>query len=107
MLQATKETNRKCRWHKWSEQEVMLKAERLPLLGGLLCIIVAPSRDSGTAVGNLIALIRSDRHMKDSVSDWDMLVMAFFYLHCTCLSGPHHRIEQLYSRLKFSYLKIV
>lgn len=30
----------------------------------------------------------------------------FFYLHCTCLSGPRHRIEQLYSRLKFSCLKI-
>ena len=76
-LQATKVTNRKCRWHKWSEQEGMLKAESLPLLGSLLRIIVAPSRDSGTAVGNLIALIRIDRHMKDSVSDWGMLVMAF------------------------------
>lgn len=60
---------------------------------GVCC--VALSRDLGTAVGNLIALIRLDRHMKDSVSDWKMLVMALFHLHCTCLSGPCHRIEQL------------
>lgn len=106
MLQASKVTNRKHRCRKCSEQEGMLKAERLPLLRGLLCIIVAPSRDSGTAVGNLIALIRIDGHMKDLMSDWDMLVMALFYSRCTCLSGPRHRIEQLYSRLKFSYLKI-
>jgi len=59
-LQATKVTKRKCRWHEWSEQQGMLKAERLPLSGGLLCIMVAPSRDSGTAVGNLIALRRID-----------------------------------------------
>lgn len=89
----------KCRWHRWSEHERMLKAERLQLSGGLLYITVAPSRDLGTAVGNLIALIRIDRHMKDSVSDWDML--ALFFFHYTC-----HGSEQLYSSLKFSYLKI-
>jgi len=44
--------------------------------------------------------------MKDLVSVWDMLVMALFYLQCICLSGPRHRIGQLNSRLKFSYLKI-
>lgn len=42
---------------------------------GVCC--VAPSRDLGTAVGNLIALIRLDGHMKDSVNDWDTLVVAF------------------------------
>lgn len=99
VLQATTVARSKCRWHRWSEHERMLKAERLQLSGGLLCITVAPSRDLGTAVGNLIVLIRIDRHMKDSVSDWDML--ALFFFHYTC-----HGSEQLYSSLKFSYLKI-
>lgn len=77
----------------------MLKAESLQLLGGLLCLTVAPRRDLGTAVGDLIALIRIGWHMKDSVSDWDML--ALFCFHSAC-----HGIEQLYSSLKFSCLKI-
>lgn len=98
VLQATKVTYRKSRWHRWSEHEGMLKAERLQLSRRLLCITLAPRRDLGTAVGNSIALMRIDRHMKDSVSDWDMV--ALFYFHWTC-----HGIEQLYSSLKFSYLK--
>lgn len=76
---------------------------------GLLCITVTPNGDSGTAAGNLRALIRIDGHAKDLVSDCSTLVMAFFFFfnfHCTCLSGLRHRAEQLYSRLKFSYLKI-
>lgn len=40
------------------------------------------------------------------MNDWDMLVMALFYLHCACLSGLCHGVEQLFSRLKFSYFKI-
>lgn len=87
------------KWHRWSEHEEMLKGERLQLSGGLLCLTVAPRRDLGTAVGDLIALIRSDGHVKDSVSDWDML--ALFYIHSAC-----HGIEQLHSSLKFSCLKI-
>lgn len=83
----------------WSEHEGMLKAESLQLSGGLLCLSVAPRRDLGTAVGDLIALIRIDWHMKYSVSEWDML--ALFCFHYTC-----HGIEQLYSSLKFSCLKI-
>lgn len=98
VLQATKVTHRKCRWHRWSEHKGMLKGERLQLSEGLLYLTVAARRDLGTAVGDLIALIRIDGHMKDSVSDWDML--ALFYFHSPC-----HGIEQLYSSLKFVLLK--
>lgn len=99
VLQVSKVTDRKYWWHRWSEHEGLLKAERLQLSRGFLCFTVAPRRVWGTTVGDLIALMRIDGHMKDSVSDWDMLTL--FYFLCTC-----HGIEQLYSSLKFSYLKI-